>query len=92
MRLAEDFCMIVVLGIGILVVVAAIYSGSAGDGPRDVTSSYTLPEELEGCKVYRLDASGFERTLYVVARGGTPVATGIDGGGKNALKVEVATP
>lgn len=92
MRLAEDFCMIVVLGIGVLVVMAAFLAGSAGSNPRDVTSSYTLPEELKGCKVYRLDASGFERTLYVVARKGQPIVTGWDDGGKNALKVEVATP
>lgn len=92
MRLAEDFCLIFVIGIGVLVVAAAFFVGSSGGSPRDVTSSYTLPEELEGCKVYRLDASGFERTLYVVARKGQPVVTGWEDGGKNALKVEVATP
>ena len=89
---SDDISLYVIVTVLVTALIVAALLGLSGGHPVDITDSYQLPAELAGCKVYRLDGSGPERTLYVVVRDGRPVVTGCDDGGKNALKVEVATP
>lgn len=56
------------------------------------TSSYQMPPEMEGCKVFTLTGDGFHKTLYVVkCPGGTTTTNWQEKSGKNSSRTYSVT-
>ena len=73
---------VLLAGVVVVLIIAGVAFSFALAGSnqstRDVTSRYSIPDELAGCRVYRLVPRGFGQTLYVVSRDGTPEAVRFD--------------
>lgn len=63
------------LVLGLLIVLGiVVYQASTGANQAtvDITGAFALPDELAGCRVYRMTPAGFGRSLYVISRDGQP--------------------
>lgn len=80
---------VIVLIIGLIV---ALPAAGVLQCSSDVTDQYIMPDELSGCRIYRMVPAGYGQTLYAISRGGEPVAVEFSHGGKQAMRTAVVMP